>query len=83
MLPIAPTMPILGSQPSFLRYSTRLHPIKLTLLRYLCLFLTHVACRGHLDAILDVVQASLSYDPNYADDMEEDEDEDGEEDEDE
>ena len=54
-------------------------------LRYLCLSLSHVGvtCRGHLDAILDMVQASLSYDPNYADDMEEDEDEDGEEDEDE
>jgi len=41
------------------------------------------ASRGHLDAILDVVQASLSYDPNYADDMEQDDCEDGEEDEDE
>ena len=48
-----------------------------------CLSHTHVACRGHLDAILGVVQASLSYDPNYADDMEEDENEDREEDEDE
>jgi len=41
------------------------------------------ASRGHLDAILDVVQASLSYDPNYADDMEQDDDEGDEEDEDE
>lgn len=41
------------------------------------------ASRGHLDVILDVVQASLSYDPNYADDMEEDEDADEEDDEDE
>ena len=71
--------------PAFPRSSTWMHPIKLTFpaQRRLCLSLTHVACRGHLDAILDVVQASLSYDPNYADDMEEDEDEDGEEDEDE
>lgn len=41
------------------------------------------ASRGHLDVILDVVQASLSYDPNYADDMEEDKDADEEDDEDE
>ena len=41
------------------------------------------ASRGHLDAILDVVQASLSYDPNYADDMEEDDEEGGEDEEDE
>ncbi len=41
------------------------------------------ASRSHLDVILDVAQASLSYDPNYADDMEEDEAADEEDDEDE
>ncbi len=41
------------------------------------------ASRSHLDAILDVVQTGLSYDPNYADDMEQDDDEEAEEEEDE
>lgn len=37
--------------------------------------------KRHLDAILDIAQRSLSYDPNYADDMEQDTEEEEEEEE--